>query len=645
MRPYGHRRGILVPIESKKAAARTGRAETTNRSGFPLVSMISALPTQARFFFLLVPRLVAGRCSATRLAAYAMDLKALGSHRLGAWCWNRTLRDCAQDATTYETVLNFCLRAGHYEAVNEIARRFYDAGGLLPVAGVDLVGKLVLNDAFESALDIYDRILQETGEDLIERSPAPAAWDRHFQGRDFQLTLKSRMPDTITNAAEIEMVIGLARLCFSFGIFDTSAALFAKSRALTPPGVHDRIAEAYALSQSDRVSQISPSSVSHCAVIDPDWRILRASVLFECGDAPGTTADVGETLRTKYREHPDLDRIIADCKNIVTALAACPEAIGLSISGGQLFSEPNNEPGLRKLFVCGNGWTGSGALYDALTEYDGLAEMPEAPGDRFLNDCTGNEMMFVQGPSGLGRIWRTARQKQVLRRSDLWRFFRCHVLGAGAIGYSEHKSVRIASHLTAVAGSRYTSIFRSMFEAFAELRDGTELSTVHRALNEAAESLTAAFAGDRPCIVFNNAVFGRDLDMLAIFRNFRAAAVVRDPLDTYADRRDQDLKHWMTPAGFVPFYRGSRQAIQRSRQALAPEQAAAVREVEFENFVLDEAYRQTVIDWLLEETRPRRIRNRFEPAKSALNVGLYRRLLSSDERAVIEKELGQWRRS
>ena len=184
-----------------------------------------------------------------------------------------------------------------------------------------------------------------------------------------------------------------------------------------------------------------------------------------------------------------------------------------------------------------------------------------------------------------------------------------------------------------------------MFEAFAELRDEIDLSAPHRILNAAAESLSATFAGDRPCIVFNNAVFGRNLDMLAIFSNFKAAAVVRDPLDTYADRRDQDVKHWMTPSRFVPFYRSSRQAIQRGRNALAPNQADAVREVEFEHFVLDEAYRQTVIDWLLDEQQANRIRNRFEPAKSALNVGLHKRLLSGDEREDIEKELGRWRRS
>jgi hypothetical protein len=114
-------------------------------------------------------------------------------------------------------------------------------------------------------------------------------------------------------------------------------------------------------------------------------------------------------------------------------------------------------------------------------------------------------------------------------------------------------------------------------------------------------------------------------------------------LDTYADRKGQDVNHWMKPARFVPFYRSSRLAIQSGRSKLAPDQADAVREVAFERFVLDEAYRRTVIDWLLEEQQASRIRTRFEPAKSALNVGMHTRQLSSSERTAIEKELRHWR--
>jgi hypothetical protein len=605
--------------------------------------IIATLRAQAAFFFLLLPRLVVDRCTPSRFAGYAFKLTGHGSPRLGAWCLNRALRDCTRDEASYDALLDICVGAGKHDIAEQFANRIFDVCGLRPSAGIKLVGNFVLGGAYKSALNIYDRLIQECGDEVVIHFPGPA-WSHSLNACDFRSALISRATNTTTNVSGTELDIGLARLCFSFGIFDTSAELFAKSRVYTSPGIHDRIAESYALSQGDRVGEISLGRESRSAVLDPEWRILRASVLLARGDAPGAGADVSEAMRTRFQGHHELDRMIVDCKDIVTAIAACPATIRLGTSRLAISARSGNS-GPRKVFVCGNGWTGSGAVYDALMEYDDLAEMPEATDDDFLNDCTGNETMFVEGPGGLGHIWRTARQQQVIRQSDLWQLFRCHVLGAGAIGNSEHKSARAASHLAAVVGTRYTSIFCSMFKAFAELSDETDLSTPYRILNTAAESLAATFAGDRPCIVFNNAVFGRNLDMLAIFGNFRAVAVVRDPLDTYADRRDQDVNHWMTPSRFVPFYRSSRLAIQSGRRKLTPNQADAVREVEFEHFVFDEAYRQTVIDWLLEEQQASRIRTRFEPAKSALNVGLHRRRLSSDERAAIEGELGQWRRS
>lgn len=605
--------------------------------------MTSTLRVQTAFFFLLLPRLAVGRCTPSRLAGYAFKLTDRGSRRLGAWCWNRALRECTRDEAWYDALLDICIEAVEPRVAEHFANRIFDAYGLRLSAGIRLIGEFTLNGACEPALNIFDRLIRERGDDIVTRIPGPA-WSHPLKACDFRSALKSRITDTLASVSEKELESRLARLCFSFGVFDTSAALFAKSGVLTAPEIHDCIAEAYALSRIDRVGEISLSSESRSAVLDADWRILRASVLFACGDAPGAAADVSEAVRKKFEGHAELDGMIADCTDIVTALAACPANIRLSTNGPGI-SARNDESGLRKIFVCGNGWTGSGAVYDALTEYDDLAEMPEAPDDEFLNDCTGNETMFVEGPGGLGQLWRTAREQRVLRRSDLWRLFRCHVLGAGAIGNSEHKCARAASHLKTVFGARYTGIFFNMFEGFAELGNESDLATSYRILSTAAESLATAFAGGRPGIVFNNAVFGRNIDMLEIFRDFKVAAVVRDPLDTYADRKDQDVNHWMTPSRFVPFYRSSRLAIRSGRSKLPANQADAVREVEFERFVLNAEYRQAVIDWLLDELQAIRSRTRFEPARSASNVGIHRQKLSDSERTAIERELGQWRRS
>ena len=136
--------------------------------------IVATLRAQARFFFLLVPRLVVGRCAPSRLAGYAFKLTDRGSQRLGAWCWNRALRDCTHDEASYEALLDICIRAEQHDIAEKFASGLFDACGLRPSAGIRLVGNLVLSGAYESALNAYERILQEFGDDVLNRSPAPA---------------------------------------------------------------------------------------------------------------------------------------------------------------------------------------------------------------------------------------------------------------------------------------------------------------------------------------------------------------------------------------------------------------------------------------------------------------------------------------
>jgi hypothetical protein len=95
----------------------------------------------------------------------------------------------------------------------------------------------------------------------------------------------------------------------------------------------------------------------------------------------------------------------------------------------------------------------------------------------------------------------------------------------------------------------------------------------------------------------------------------------------------------------VSFYRKNREAFHERKHQLPPEHAREVREIEFEQFVLDQPFRRNVIDWLLEGGSAQRVRRRFEPERSAKNIGIYARLLARDEREAIEKELARWRRS
>jgi hypothetical protein len=338
--------------------------------------------------------------------------------------------------------------------------------------------------------------------------------------------------------------------------------------------------------------------------------------------------------------------MVGHCRRIVECLSDYRDReFGRSSPYG-IEAKPDGESSLCKIFVCGNGWSGSGALYDALQEYDCVACAPDAPVDRYINACTGDETMFVQGNAGLGRIWRQARDERRLSRTDLWELFRCHVIGAGGIGHTEHKGVNAAANLLERRGSRYTAVFLDLFEAIAALPEDAGLGELRSILVGTTDALASVVTGaqDGQTAIFNNAMFGPNIDMVEIFSGFRLAVVVRDPLDQYADRRSQDLKHWMSARRFVSFYRSSREAFQQRKRSLHTKHAGRVREVEFERFVRDATYRAGVIDWMLDGCDKRRIRRNFDPERSQGNIGIYRQMLSEDEIEFIGRELRQWRR-
>src|SRR5690606_27945590 len=136
-------------------------------------------------------------------------------------------------------------------------------------------------------------------------------------------------------------------------------------------------------------------------------------------------------------------------------------------------------------------------------------------------------------------------------------------------------------------------------------------------------------------VLFNNAVFGRNLEMLEIFSNVKAAAVYRDPRDVYADRKTKDRNHWRSVRQFARFYEKGLAKYFRYCEAHAAA-CMDVRGVSFERFVLDAAYRDDVLDWLMDGERGNQVTRRFFPEESSRNVGQYRRLLSAQEKRFLE---------
>lgn len=610
---------------------------------------VARLDPRARFVLLLVPRLLLRRSTPMRLAGYAFELQERGNRRLGDWCWRRAISTASHlDEHTCRTLIKLCVGAGRYDAAEQLVAAYFAQSGVIPGIGFELVGQLAARGRFAAARRVFDDVLKHAGQVVADlRWPSPA-WSSPPSPAAIgtELAQHGRLDD----ARRSELQIELAKLSFSFEAFDACAELFSRAQQRARLGPEERIAHLHATSKSAAVGSLPRPieelpSANDIGDIDADWLILLAAVMASAGAGEAAASAVEHAVRRAFADHPEREAIADDCRAMLLTIAQMRTP-----SFDRHSTAPGGAPqraAAPKLFVCGIGWSGSGALYDALLEFEGLHAMPLTPIDQFVNACTDDEMTFVQGPGGLGWIWRNARDDGRVEQSELLELLRFHVIGGGAFGHSEHKCAKNARHLLATFGSRYSSVFRRMIEAVARLPANAPVTELRNILAETTEALTTLLGrcGESDCAVFNNAVFGQNVDMLEIFDNFKAAVVVRDPLDQYADRRAQDIKHWMTPDRFVHFYREVRLGSARGRAKLAAAKAGDTREIEFERFVRDDAYRRETLDWLLEGVRVERTHRRFDPQISVKNIGIHRRLLTDDERAVLEKRLAGWRRS
>jgi hypothetical protein len=115
------------------------------------------LTPRARFFLLLVPRILAGRCTASRLAGHGIALIESGNQRLGTWCWERAIRSSVHDERTCGALIDRCIEAKHHERAAELANALYDRSGFVPSDGIRLTGPPVLGEGPASALRNLDR--------------------------------------------------------------------------------------------------------------------------------------------------------------------------------------------------------------------------------------------------------------------------------------------------------------------------------------------------------------------------------------------------------------------------------------------------------------------------------------------------------
>ena len=282
------------------------------------------------------------------------------------------------------------------------------------------------------------------------------------------------------------------------------------------------------------------------------------------------------------------------------------------------------------VFCAGFRWSGGSAVFDYLSDYNGVAKFWKKPRLFQDSDCSIDTL-------------RDACQR---RPADLQRLIRdfvaCHVLGVdvNARGMKELKQTHARSLLTQISFSDDLEALDASLARFV----GAIMTVAERGPARKAfpvEEFSSFFSllmrmssdGESRHLLFDSVIRAPDSDLLELVPGSRMVAAIRDPRDMYVTHVERG--GWTRGVDeYIRALGESLEQFNRVRKRLEGQ----VYLVQFEHFVNDPSERLRLVDWLgidrsKLDAEPSR---RFVAEQSRQNIGVHR--VFSDQNAILEIE-------
>lgn len=291
-------------------------------------------------------------------------------------------------------------------------------------------------------------------------------------------------------------------------------------------------------------------------------------------------------------------------------------------------------PKTKKILVSGMGWSGSGAVLSFFKEFESVS----------LNSET--ELPYLRGAPSLKTL------KRIIERGkdptdEFIRFF-WHAL-FGYVRYSNiHQMVAARNALEMIENdqdSRYAILVNRFVNNFFNLMaQGFSREKFYASTSRFVDDIinhNCPEAGKDAHFLLNNEIPMADIDLVELLDDFDIFCVVRDPRSQYVSWVTEGAPYgWgeMTVKEFVLAHRRIMNSFQTKVDRIGAKRNH-VHMVQFERFVLDESYRNSIIENLGLDDSKRRENTFFKPSVSENNICNYTDF-DQDKIKYIESKLG-----
>lgn len=318
-------------------------------------------------------------------------------------------------------------------------------------------------------------------------------------------------------------------------------------------------------------------------------------------------------------------------------LLRCLRLLGglMPIESTECFIEKTSS--LKIILVAGMGWSGSGAIFDYLSEFDNVVSIK------------GESPFIARGQYSLASIYESLSNSYLLR-DNLIGFFYFNLLGFSRIfngsclktfGYARALSLSKTQSTHFKSTIEYCVISRAIMQT-AELPQRKVLFA------KLTELVVRQFSAARNIpngglILMDNVVPIEKIDSVPFLNKVTIYCCFRDPRSNYVSQLREDTAFNKTIESYISSKKKSIDKLNALVEKMDRRNGSfpKVHRVQFEEFVFSESYRDTIAESLGLCLKERRKHSSFKPWESMRNALLHQEHQDQAEIRMIEDEIPQ----
>lgn len=366
-----------------------------------------------------------------------------------------------------------------------------------------------------------------------------------------------------------------------------------------------------------------------------------------CSDAPSFAV---ETIMDALINNSDMDieaafrPILSDLFDDTILEHLWGSALSILAAGcrGRKFKHGNTRKPRRKVVVSGMGWSGGGAVYDYLTEFEEIFPIF-------------GEVEIIEGEGGFKKLIEAITEKQTGIRAAVEFFFR-DILGyapmKSASCFVENWSARRNAHHEAWSHAYARSVFDVVvaIALFVEVAGDQRAEVRNEGLrvlcNAIVDGLVVYMVPEDRIPLIDNALHVQNIDLARYMENIYFVCCMRDPRSNYVALKREFVGFAQNVDQYIAHHREWRSVSLQRYQFVQSDkfrsETCSVRMIHFEDFVLSQELRNEIArDMNLDLSRQKQFTG-FRPWESFKNTIIHLEYENQAEIKKIEQGLSEW---